>query len=235
MKSAVMIFLMLFSGIVSATQPITTEVPIEAIYVPYGFDSNDNAQIVVSGWLPNLCYKNVMTNVTIDNNKVNVKLTSHYYPAMNSYCTQVIIPFVEVIDLGLMQKGNYQLVVNENSYFQKRSKLNIAQAQATVVDDYIYANVEYVDREVGNGQVTLRGENPSDCFTLKEVKFMNNGLNTISILPIVERASGFCAQVLTPFSYDIQVPTDLNANKILLHVRAMDGRSVNKVYSFDQN
>ena len=35
----------------------------------------------------------------------------------------------------------------------------------------------------------------------------------------------------TPFEYRAKLPTTLKANNILLHVRVMDGKSVNRVIS----
>ena len=33
-------------------------VPVDNVYSPKGFDANDNSEVIVSGFLPNLCYKN---------------------------------------------------------------------------------------------------------------------------------------------------------------------------------
>ena len=36
---------------------------------------------------------------------------------------------------------------------------------------------------------------------------------------------------MVPFSYDMEVPSNLNAAKVLLHVRVMDGKSVNSIFN----
>ena len=52
-----LVFLLMISFL--STQAATMElVPVENVYTPRGFDSNDNAEIVITGYLPNLCYQN---------------------------------------------------------------------------------------------------------------------------------------------------------------------------------
>ena len=46
-------------GIHSGAAATVVEASIDAdhLYVPYGFDNNDHAEVVVSGWLPSSCYR----------------------------------------------------------------------------------------------------------------------------------------------------------------------------------
>ena len=41
----------------------------------------------------------------------------------------------------------------------------------------------------------------------------------------------FCPMKMISFSYDWKVPAELESEKVLIHVRTMDGNSVNTVIS----
>ena len=40
-----------------------------------------------------------------------------------------------------------------------------------------------------------------------------------------------CPKKMIPFTYEFEVPQNLEADKVLLHVRVMDGRSVNTFFN----
>ena len=46
----------------------------------------------------------------------------------------------------------------------------------------------------------------------------------------MKQVSEFCPMKMVPFEYEVEVPNNLEKEKILLHVRVMDGRSVNSLY-----
>jgi hypothetical protein len=46
----------------------------------------------------------------------------------------------------------------------------------------------------------------------------------------MKKIRDFCPMKMTPFSYDIEVPKSLANPKILLHVRSMDGNSINSIF-----
>jgi hypothetical protein len=148
------------------------------------------------------------------------------------FCAQVIVPYIEYINIGVLDRGNYQLAVNENTSWEKKSKLAIAEATSNSIDENIYANVEEIAKgEEGTRKVYLKGNNPSDCFELKEVLVKDNGVDTYSILPKLKQIKANCPKVMVPFSYEVEIPQNLEADKVLLHVRVMDGRSVNAFFN----
>ena len=219
----------LFSLASYAGTPVETLVPIDGVFSPKGFDSNDNSEIVVSGYLPNLCHKTPMTKSEVKDGKINITVTALKYDPTNPFCPEMIVPFVKSVNVGILDKGNYEILVNGKTPYEMKSKIKIVESTSNALDDHIYANVHYVDKSYGTKHVKLNGYNPSDCLVLKEVKFVSNDVNTYSVLPIMEKVRDFCPMKMTPFSYDVEVPTTIKANKILLHVRAMDGTSVNSL------
>jgi hypothetical protein len=95
--------------------PITYEanVPVDHVYIPSGFDSNDSAEAVVTGFLPNLCYKAPKSTVSIKDGKiaVSVKATKNIAGGRMAYCANVIVPYTESISIGVLDKGKYKVSV----------------------------------------------------------------------------------------------------------------------------
>lgn len=232
MKSVLMLALFVQGFVTFAGTPKEVQVPIEEIYAPIGFDSNDTSEVVVTGWLPNLCHKNPMTKLTVTDKSIDIKVTALHYHTSNPFCPELIVPFTETVQLGMLDKGLYNITVNGKSIFEKKSAIRINEARSSAVDNHIYANVDYVDTQFDETKdiVALKGYNPSDCLELKEVKFVSNKKNTYSVLPVMKQLRDFCPVKMVPFSYEVAVPKSLNKNKVLLHVRVMDGKSVNTIY-----
>lgn len=222
---------LLIMGSVQAVAPIEVVAPINHVFSPFGFDSNDNSQVIISGYLPNLCYKAPRSIVKIHDNKVDIKVVSLKYNAENTNCAEMIVPFVQAVDLGVMDKGNYDVVINGNSEYEHRTTLGVSRASSDAVDDFVYADVEYVDKNVGGKRtIVLKGYNPSDCFVLDKIDIEDNNKDVYSIEPKMKQISEFCPEKMVPFEYEMQVPEKLKADQVLLHVRSIKGRSVNSIF-----
>lgn len=215
---------------VAASTPVSVMLPVENIYSPFGFDSNDNAEVVIEGFLPNLCHKAPSSEVVVKGNLIDIKIKSLKYESDNPFCPEVIVPFIESIDVGVLDKGNYDIMVNGKSIYQKEGFIGIAEASSDAVDEHVYANVEYVNKVEGQRVVELKGYNPSSCFVLDEISIVDNGRDAYSILPKMKQVSDFCPMKMVPFSYEVEVPQKLKRDKVLLHVRSMDGKSVNSLF-----
>lgn len=211
--------------------PIETLVPVDHVYAPAGFDSNDNAEIVLTGFLPNLCYKAPKVNMIIAKNKISVSMKALKAQGGLGFCTQVIVPFIETVNIGVLDQGKYLLAVNENSGWEKKSEMKISEATSNSIDDVVYANVEEVVKSDEGRKVFLKGYNTSDCLELKEIAIKDNGSDTYSVLPIMKKVRDFCPRKLVPFTYEFNVPENLKADRVLLHVRVMNGKSLNALFN----
>lgn len=231
MKNLLVAAMAISSAMAMGSTPIEKLVPVDHVYLPSGFDSNDNVEIVITGFLPNLCHKSPASKVKIEGGKVNIEMTSLYYQASNPYCPEMVVPFTETVTLGLLDKGNYEITVNGKSAWELSGNMKIAESTSNAVDEFNYAYVNYIDKEVGDGVVAFKGYNPSDCFVLDEITHVSNEKDTYSVLPKMKQVSEFCPMKLVPFTYDWEVPTDIRDDKVLLHVRTMEGRSVNTIYN----
>lgn len=207
-------------------------VPVDHVYSPAGFDSNDNSEVVISGFLPNLCYKAPQHMVNVKDGKINISVKAIKNQRGLGFCADVIVPYVEYVNLGVLDKGKYDIAVNENSQWEKHSKMQVAEASSSSIDEVVYANVEEVVKsDDGSRKVILKGHNPSDCFELKEIEVKDNGVDVYSVLPKMKQVRAFCPKKMIPFSYEFEVPQNLDADRVLLHVRVMDGRSVNAFFN----
>jgi hypothetical protein len=214
-----------------AEVPEIKRVPVVDVYSPFGFDSNDNTEIVVSGYLPNLCHQHPMTDIEVIGNTIYVEVRSYYYHPSNPYCPGVEnVPFITTVSMGILPAGMYDIVVNKGIR-SKKSKIGIRQATSDLIDESIYANIQYIEESEAGRSVNLVAMNFVDCLRLKEVRHKVHG-QTISILPILEQYKGECKKSNKIQKYKFDVPRLKVGDKqgILLHVRKMDGRSVNHLY-----
>lgn len=203
-------------------------VPVTNAYIPLGFDSNDNAQLVVTGYLPDLCYQGPKYQAKLENGRVIVYVSAHQVTG-DAVCPRVIVPFQMIVSLGQLSARDFEINVNPKTKSAIKEKLRITMANNKRIDDYLYAYVK--DIKVENGYLFIKGINPSDCFKLKEIKVVDNGKDTYSVLPKVKMISESCKSKPTEFSYKVPFKNTLNVEEALFHVRVMDGRSINKVLS----
>lgn len=206
-----------------------TQAPVKHLYVPRGFDSNDSIEVVVAGEFPNPCYSRNTVSVEIDKEKVNIHVTA-IGPDSRLVCPQVMTPFKEVVSLGNLQGGDYQITVNNTL----RDSLKVLESTSRSVDDNIYADIDRVEVK-GNGQFVLHGWRYSHCIDLDKIKVISNNKDTLSVLPIMKQVDDFCPMKMTPIAYAVKLDVDsLMIERPLIHVRTMDGKSYNKILNQEE-
>lgn len=209
-------------------QTVSKLVPVTNVFIPNGFDDNDNTEIVVAGYLPDSCYK-APTAVVRNIRDSFVITVSAIYKNDGSPCAEVIVPFIETVRLGALKAKSYSISV-ESATLRKSYTVSIKRAVASSVDDFNYAYVTGVRHVPGKRKVLIDGYNISDCFKLKEIKVESNEVDTYAILPIMEKINEFCPRKMTPITFEVNIPNTINKKEILLHVRSMQGNSVNSLY-----
>ena len=182
---------------------------------------------MIEGYLPNLCYKSPIIKTQIIDNNIQINVGAYHSTQKGMACLEMIVPFVERVSLGVLNGGDYNLTING----KLNSKMNIVKADSPLIDKYIYANVNSIEKTEGSRVVRLKGYNPSDCLELDQIKVISNGKNVYSILPQMKKVSDFCPLKMVPFSYEVLIPNELKADEVLLHARAIDGRSVNVLFN----
>lgn len=230
MKLSLLLITAVFSFSSFANTPTEVLIGVSDIYTPAGFDNDDNAEVILTGLLPNSCHSTPKINTIIKDKNVYVRLTALSYEDSNPFCPPATTPFVQKINLGLLTQGEYEVFINPDTEFEMRSDMTIVDVNQSVFDGKTYANVqkvEAVDDEVNT--VILKGHNPSYCYKLDRVEFISDNENTYSILPIMEKVASNCPLKRVEFEYEVEVPARIPSEEVLLHVRSMDGSSVNKI------
>jgi len=229
---------LLFSSAALA-QPEVILAPVDHLYVPQGFDSNDAVEVVVTGTFPNVCYSRNTVDVKVNGDIIDIEVTALAPDASKNslngkLCPAMVVPFKEVITLGNFQGGEYEIRVNKSIQKDLNDKITIAEATSNAVDDNVYAAIDYVEQNSSKDFI-LKGWKYSNCFELKEVKVVSNKKDTLSILPIMKQVSNHCPMKGMPVAYPVKI--DFNTIKVkqpLLHVRTLDGKSVNSIVNLEE-
>lgn len=222
----VLFFALEANGVTIQKKPV----PVTGIYSPRGYDTYDSAEIVVTGYLPNGCYKNPKVEINSNGSFIDLKVTSLHYGNTTTYCSEAIFPFVKTVDLGTLKAGEYKIRHYTNYRIDRQVKFKVKEVDFSEEKNQIYANVEHIERYPSENTLVLFGHNPSDCFVLDEIKVVNNKRKTITILPRMKKVSDFCPMKMQPFQYKLNIPRDDREESTLIHVRAMYGNSVNTLY-----
>jgi hypothetical protein len=212
-----------------APRVIEVSAPVKAVFIPKGFDSNDDAQVIVAGAYPNSCYKVGPTTVSVDKETQTVNVAVNAYYTADSYCLMLYIPFTQAINVGVLPAGKYQVVVNKTP----RELMPVSLATRDQLDDYLYATVSALSR-VSRETFQLQGYLPNSCAAISEIRVIEEPGNVLTVLPIVKFAEGCSPSDSTSdlaFSESFEVPAGLKGQK-LIHVRSLNGSSINQVMDF---
>ena len=206
----------------------SVNVRVKTAFVPMGFDSNDEVVVVLDGYLPDTCYKLGETEVKREKNTIQITQKGKEY---TGNCFDVTVPFTRVVRVGVLESGEYTVVSNGGG---EKSNLTIKEATKAGPDDFLYAPVEQA-RVVGKSAI-LTGRMTNSCLKITDVK-LNHTEKTVQVLPIMkllneEEAGHECVVGEVAFEYTASLAElKLDAGRHLLHVRSLDGQSVNTVFT----
>lgn len=232
MKKLLILLALVSSPLFATQQEVRqAQVPVDHLYVPKGYDSNDTVELVVEGYLPNLCYKNPGSVVKIVDNSIDISIVANSTDFEGASCAEMIVPFSHVVSVGLLNKGNYNILVNG----KKDSSIFVNESISDAIDDELYANVEHVEQIRGEQRVVVKGHHPSFCVEFDRFEIDHNDKDVYSVRPITKKISDFCPKKMIPFEYEMDVPTELKRNRVLIHVRSMNGNSVNSIFARQLN
>jgi hypothetical protein len=220
------------------------EVPLNSLFAPYhGYDDTNNIEIVLYGNLPNPCYGLGKYTLDKDLAKHTIRVRQFAEKKLEGVCADgsdmpdslnMVVPFVNVISLGRLPAGDYQVYYGINQFAQK--PLNIKESHKTTIDDYPYAavsNVSTSDVIQKNTKLlaTLSGVYTSSCVYLDKSSVKVEKQNDVYVvLPVLKMKPGvICTQSLIPFNHTIEMETPRVQGEYLVHVRSMNGKSVNRV------
>lgn len=204
-------------------------VKVKNVFIPVGFDDNDEAVVVLDGYLPDTCYKLAGVEVKRENNAITVIQNAREY---TGNCFDVTVPFTNVVKLGVLEKGDFSVTVNESA---EKNLLTVKAATHASPDDYLYAPIDMA--RVENNKAILHGRFTNTCLKIEDVKIVHTE-KTVQVLPVMRlQSEGEAGHPCEVAEVEFEHPVDLTAvgslpkERHLLHVRSLDGQSVNVVFS----
>lgn len=211
------------------TNPNTVTVAIQKAFIPEGFDDNDRTQVTVEGFFPNTCYKvgPYATKVDPKTRTITIQQQAYHY---NGVCLQMLVPFNQTIDLGIITAGEYSL--RDAAKGGALGALKIDRATKSEADEFLYAPTTdaYITTEPDTGLHTLivKGAFSDRCTIFEDIK-VNYNSDVIVVQPIVKHiAERGCESQKVRFVKTVELKKDLTG-VYLLHVRSMNGQAINKV------
>jgi hypothetical protein len=214
--------------------PGTVDFPIRAAFIPDGFDSNDNAQLVIEGEFPNTCYRPSTPKVTVDeaSRTITVEAQAYFY---EGFCLQILVPFDQTVDLGILTAGKYSVIqkVRLGGYPIALGALNVRRATHAGADDYLYAPVSqiFLDQSENRHRLVLTGEFTNSCLRLADVK-IGVQPKVLVLQPVAELSSRTdCVDGKFPFQRVVELG-DVPHGRYLIHVRTLNGKALNQLADF---
>ncbi|MBI3018746.1 MAG: hypothetical protein HYY61_02495 [Deltaproteobacteria bacterium] len=209
--------------------PRLLEVGVSDVFVPQGFDDNDNSQVVVEGYFPNTCYKLGPVKIEKEENRIKITPQAYFY---HGPCLQVMVHYTQEINLGILKAGKYKLDIPSDCP-EGTPTLFVAHSTNPGPDDYLYAPIEsarVLSKETPT--VRLHGVFSNSCMSLDRVAVHLESNRVVAILPIAKfENTELCLNVLKPFHKDVRIEEPLNG-RTLLHIRSLNGNAVNVIEDF---
>lgn len=231
MKILGILFTMLVCPLTLFAQDVLPEVvptKITTTYIPQGFDSNDKAQLAIEGSFSNTCYKVGPYQLKVDpiTSSILILQTAYKYKGL---CMMIPVKYTNVIDLGILGFAP-EFTVKDVTDGAVLGKMPLKIANKAEADDYLYAPVTEASVNVRNRTVTVSGSFSNNCIVFKDLKVARESHNVVIALPITEVNYRLpCKDEAVPFIKTVNLPF-LNEGRYLLHVRALNGQAVNKIF-----
>lgn len=228
---------LIFATVAQAKRgPLVVDAPIEKIFIPDGFDDNDNVEVVLHGEFPSSCYNIGNATATVDavSKKVKVQASALYYP--DAICIQTITPFIHPVKLGLVPEGEFKVEMQDDPEVTRT--LRVKERTTESPDDFLYAPVDSatidIDFQTGKQSLVLKGRFPFmfiGCMVMQEVEVLRSPSDTLVVLPKAEIVDGeACEQQVEDRSYTYrQGLSEPFYGEGLLHVRTLHSSSINQL------
>jgi hypothetical protein len=216
------------------SSPQLVPAPIEKVFVPQGFDDNDNTEVVLHGHFPNTCYKVGPVKVEFGTDGKTITLEPQAYRYTDVGCAQVLVPFVQTARLGILNEGTFQIRIKGQPEVPARA-LEVAHAHTQSPDDYLYAPVQNASLkrwDDGTATLKLEGSYPYmfiGCMMIKEIKTTVTSDNVLVVQPVTEiYEDAQCGDKSHEYVVEKDVGT-FAAAEYMIHVRTLDGIALNRL------
>jgi len=148
-------------------------------------------------------------------------------------------PFIQVIKLGMLKKGNYSVSYEDNNTINRQ--FTVKPRNSVSADDYTYAPISTaaitVDPNTSAQYLELAGRYPkleNGCFKITEIRTIRDDADIVVVQPIMDAFEGEACenhQLDFKLSQQLSIPF---YGKGLLHVRVLNGNAKNQYIEIDQ-
>ncbi len=225
--TSIILFVLMSVAAIADNEPKVIQVAVEKGFMTRGFDDNDNIQITVAGVFPSSCYKLGPTKGEVDaaRGTVLVTQTAYFYGGM---CFPMKVPFSETVTLGVVKSGVY--TVADKTSNKALGEITVVRSTKPESDDFLYAPVTdaYVTDANKTPKLVLNIAMTDRCTKLKEVRIQYQK-DVILVLPIIEHEMNVRCPVERGQFQHVETLHEGLKGTYLLHVRAMNGKAINKV------
>jgi len=226
--------LMGFSLTATAGLSSSDRVPvrIDHLFIPVGFDANDETEVVIDGFLPNSQLKMAAPLVQVDKSTKTITLEARARLTDRLGPDFVVVPYSQTVRIGSLPHGSYTVKTSDGRLSRS---LEIKVAVGNERDEFLYAPIDSMGLKVLSAEraykVSLTGRLTSSCMSWKGARVAVTGL-TIQIQPLVEVANNEdCRDVITPFEKTVDLPALKVNERYLVHVRSLNGLAFNQVFT----
>lgn len=204
---------------------------VDHIFVPLGFDSNDEVEIVVSGVLPSPCYEAPKVKFAIDGQKIGLTAYAKY-KGEGRICPRVVVPYSKRVEIGQLAHGVYSVFFKNSRRSSEVERLLVKKAPKMSVDNFYYANVSETTIRPSKKTVKVDYYRMNDCMRFDRLHPVFNGRDVVSLLPIMAfEQKDKCKAIHSLESVIWKIPDGLVGKTFLIHTRSMAGQSLNKIYN----
>jgi hypothetical protein len=210
------------------------KIQFERAFIPQGFETRDETQVVMAGTLPDTCYKPTRVETQVDKAAKVITITQ-WAAAASTNCLPMIVPFYSVVKLGRLEAGEYELR-DEPSQANLGSLEVLPSKDPGGGSDYLnFAPLSdaYVETDpvTGRLELVLEGSWLDRCSRFKEIQVVYQS-DVIVVKPIIESESGSrkCGSKRSRAGFTERVALKAMSLPYLLHVRLRGGEAINKLY-----
>lgn len=218
-----------------SSEGVPTEVAARFLFVPGGFDSNDQVQVTLDGYLPNSCYKIADPRIEYDDSSKTFTVTAiaNNFESDTVVCGTYEVPYTVTANLGQVKEGQYQIVTKGGA----SRTLNVKRSSGIGPDDFLYAPVDHVHIDVSltRKEITasLEGRFTNSCMRWQDIKAIDEG-ESVVLLPVISvEDRGDCRDREMQYkAMTVKLPWR-QPGRYLLHVRGLSGVAINSVFTVD--
>jgi len=215
-----------------STVPPPEAAMVEKLFVPQGYDDNDMIEVVVSGTFSDSCHQVGEAITRVDEKARTVTIMQLAYREPGIMCLQMISPYTHTVRIGHLNQGPYTFKIANNPSVTR--VLNVKHAEVSTTDDFLYPPVDFAEvtpAPDGKKVLVVKGRYPlmkTGCMKTQNAIIDFQSQDTLVVQPkatIVENAPEGCD---SQFENRYELPYDMTG-KVLIHVRALNGQSYNRV------